>query len=214
MSAVFEHIVLPSTTLSPATLHVTMSVNGYKLKPALRVAGIFLVFSLGLIQGCYSPQVIARSGPDRLERLSTAALCHSMTTRDRNDAEIRAELARRELFTDEEMQAIDQSKIFVGMSRRAFECSWPLPWHGNFIVIRVRAFAGEVEGRRRAVYEYTERVRYQELLPCEPPMAVFVEDNVLVGFLHGELPDEERRFDFEPAAWAQGSECAFLSHDY
>ena len=195
-----------------------MSVNGYKREPAagswLHVAGsIFFVFSLGLIQGCYSPQLVARSGPDRLERISNAALCHSMTTRDRNDAEIRAELARRALFTDKEMQAIEQSRIFVGMSRRAYECSWPLPWHGNVIMIRVRAFADEAEGRRRIVYEYTERVKHQELLPCEPPMAVFVEDKVVVGFLHGELPDEERRFGFEPAAWTQSSECAFLSHD-
>ena len=83
----------------------------------------------------------------------------------------------------------------------------------NVIMIRVRAFADEAEGRRRIVYEYTERVKHQELLPCEPPMAVFVEDKVVVGFLHGELPDEERRFGFEPAAWTQSSECAFLSHD-
>jgi hypothetical protein len=110
------------------------------------------------------------------------------------------------------MQAIEQRKIFVGMSVPAFECSWPRPWNGNFIFMRVRLLSAEVDGRIRRVYPYNQRVKYQELLPCDPPMAVFVEDDTVVGFLHGELPEDWRLY-FDPAAWTLNSECAFYSHD-
>lgn len=170
----------------------------------------FSVFLLCPIQGCYSPQIIARSDPSRLARISTGRLCHSLTTQERNDEDIRAELSRRAVFTDREMQAIDQSKIFVGMTMQAYECSWTLPWYGNFVARRVVGYQEEIEGQQRAVFEYSGRVMYQESLPCKPPMTVYFEDDVVVGFLEGGLPDEESRFDFESARWVEGSDCAFL----
>jgi len=57
--------------------------------------------------------------------LPTGVLCFHYASGDALDDKIRRELKRRNVFTAKEWNAVERHKIFIGMSKEAFHCSWP-----------------------------------------------------------------------------------------
>ena len=83
---------------------------------------------VGLLVGCAeSPIRIGMMDAEDLVQVATASLCFDYSTFHRHDAKIRPELERRIIFTSREWKAIEQHRIFIGMSESAFGCSWPPP---------------------------------------------------------------------------------------
>jgi hypothetical protein len=75
----------------------------------------------GFLAGCAgSPARIAMMDDEDLSRVETINLCGAYVKFDNWDSKFKAELLRRDVFSENEWRAIDAHKIFIGMSELAF----------------------------------------------------------------------------------------------
>jgi hypothetical protein len=87
---------------------------------------------LTLISCAGSPFNISRMSPDELQNQDILPLCRAYSHEwHKGNENIRAELIRRNVFTTDEMQMIDQGQIGIGMSQMAVICSWGYPYDVN-----------------------------------------------------------------------------------
>ena len=85
-----------------------------------------------LLVGCEgTPARIGMMDADELTDVATVHLCDIYSFLHRHDAKIWLELERRNIFTAREWEAVEQYRIFIGMSEAAFRCSWPKPEFGD-----------------------------------------------------------------------------------
>ena len=125
--------------------------------------------------------------PDDLIDVPTSSLCFAYTWDDFNDEKIRPELERRNVFTPRELEAIDQRRIFIGMSELAFQCNWPGPHPIDPFDNRVRHFSKEGPWGERQIYDYglgpgRKLPDGAHLIPGEWPKRVYIENGVIVAF--------------------------------
>jgi len=74
--------------------------------------------------GCAgSPMAISMKSPEQLKEVPDEQLCDAYASC--KVEKIRSELLSRNLFTDKEWQAIENSDIFVGMSKKALFAARP-----------------------------------------------------------------------------------------
>ena len=119
-----------------------------------------------------------------LMRVEVEDLCLAYASFDKWDSKVKAELERRNVFSTKEWQAIDDRKIFIGMSETAFWCSWPGPSPMDLDSARV---AKEGSWGARVVYEYGLGLKGglplgAEVIPGAWPKKVYVENGVIVAY--------------------------------
>lgn len=93
-------------------------------------------------------------------------------------------MGRRNVFSAKEWQAIDDRKIFIGMSERAWRCSWPGPGALDIDSARV---AKEGPWGVRVVYEYGLGLEGglpvgADVIPGGWPKKVHIENGVIVAY--------------------------------
>ena len=162
---------------------------------------IRVIIVLGLLSGCASAPVrMAGYSDDELAELHINQLCHHYAGHDGFDEKVKRELIRRGSFTEKEWNAIDQHKIFIGMSRDAFRCSWP---KNLFWVYDPQISYATKEGPWgvREVIEYHELgwldpgYSYPDTLPEPYPKRIYFENNVLVAYQEGDDVQKSDCFD-------------------
>lgn len=119
-----------------------------------------------------------------LVRVEVEDLCLAYASFNKWDPKVKAELERRNIFSAKEWQAIDDRKIFIGMSERAFQCSWPGPSPMDLDSARV---AKKGSWGLRAVYEYGLGLKGglpigADVIPGEWPKKVYIENGVIVAY--------------------------------
>ncbi len=149
---------------------------------AMRILTAVLVVALAACAG--SPVRIGMMDPEDLIEVPTSSLCYDYVTFNNHDAKIRPELERRNIFTPREWEAIDQRRIFIGMSELAFQCSWPAPFIFDTDSVYV---SKEGPWGERAVSEYGLGVQGglpegADVIPGEWPKRVYIENGVIVAF--------------------------------
>ncbi len=151
---------------------------------AMRILTAVLVVALAACAG--SParirSDIRKMDPEDLIEIPTSSLCYDYTWGDFNDEKIRPELERRDLFGPREWEAIDQHKIFIGMSSLAFHCSWPPPEPIVELLDSIRTKEGP--WGIRVMYEYSND---GPLPSCPHPSAVYIENDTVVAYQEVEI---------------------------
>ena len=130
---------------------------------------------------------IGMMDPADLARVETLLLCNAYSRFDDHDAKIKPELQRREVFTPDEWEAIEQHRIFIGMSEMAFRCSWATP---ELLDIDSIYVSKEGPWGQRGVYEYGLGLPGglpigAEAIPGTWPKRVYFENGVIVAFQEG-----------------------------
>ena len=174
---------------------------------------------LGVLAGCAgSPVRIAMMDDEDLSRVEAIDLCFAYARFDDSDSKIKAELLRRDVFSEQEWRAVDTHKIFIGMSELAFRCSWPFSPAMDLDSLRL-----EQKGTWgvRTLYKYnrnTGAYKYDEdLLPGPWPKKVYFENGVLIAYQESSAAHdpgcfafkEETCFDFDGVVSTEESD-AFL----
>lgn len=119
-----------------------------------------------------------------LMRVEIEKLCIAYAGFDKWDAKIRVELERRYVFSKREWQAIDDRKIFIGMSEQAFQCSWPGP---DLLDLDSAYVEKEGPWGIRGIYEYGLGLEGglpigATIIPGAWPKKVYVENGIIVAF--------------------------------
>ena len=152
----------------------------------------YLIF-LGLLAGCAgSPLHIGMMDDEDLMRVEVEDLCLAYASFNKWDSKIKVELKRRNVFTAKEWQAIEDRKIFIGMSESAFRCSWPGP--GVLDLDSARVAKGGPWGVR-VVYEYGLGLEGglpvgADVISGEWPKKVFIENGVIVAYQEASAVDD------------------------
>jgi len=164
---------------------------------------------LSLLAGCAgAPFRMADYSDDELAELHVIELCFHYASHDRFDEKIRRELDRRGSFTEKEWEAIDQHKVFVGMSRDAFRCSWPR--HRSILYDPQISYASK-EGPwgTREVVEYLKlgwldpEYSFLDTIPHPYPKRIYFENDVLVAYKEGDEVQKSDCFD----VFSHNNEC-------
>ena len=143
---------------------------------------------LGLLSGCVgiiaateSPYHISIMSDEELQQAQATNLCPVYAAGSSSGSKIRAELLRRNIFSEKEWQAIDAHKIFTGMSELAFTCSWyfneDFAWSNNL-------YEREGPWGVRKVFLYSGRPQSNgaDPIPGRWPKTVYVENGVIVAY--------------------------------
>lgn len=77
-----------------------------------------------MMVGCAnSPFQLSMMSPEELQQVETSILCKHYG-HDKGSVKTRAELVRRNIFTEKEWELIDNSRVQIGMSELALLGSW------------------------------------------------------------------------------------------
>ncbi len=138
---------------------------------------------LVLLTSCAgSPGPISKMDAEELAQVAIVYLCYSYSSSEKHDVKIRPELERRNIFTEREWAAIDQHKIFIGMSALAFQCSWGEPDIFESLLNLRRTKEGP--WGLRVMHHYSDvgdpyAIRFPS---CTTPYAVYIENDTVVAF--------------------------------
>ena len=150
---------------------------------------------LGLLAGCAeSPVRIGMMNDEDLASVEIGNLCFAFAGYSKWDPKIKVELQRRNVFNKKEWQAIDDHKIFIGMSEQALQCSWPVP---DSLDLDSARLVKEGPWGVRVVYQYGDNhgvIQYD--LPGEWPKKVYVENGVVVAYQEAYAARENNCLSF------------------
>jgi len=178
---------------------------------------ILLVLTTISFAGCVASPAI----PD-YSALSIDELCSLW----RVDQVALNELDLRAGFSEREWSAIQQSKVFVGMSEDALVCSRGLPTVAGFgevffgfpgyAEVRVNVQSQDGDWGTRSIHTYSYRDlqsqwQGRDVRPLDMKIWVFVENGVVVNFAHGPKEDVYN-YEFTSAEfWWKGYKKPFFT---
>ena len=182
---------------------------------------ICYMIMLGILSGCTSLwgkesyYGIPYLSDEEMQQAQATNLCWAYALGSSSRSKIRAELLRRNIFSEKEWQAIDANKIFVGMSELAFRCNWyfnsPLEFSHNL-------YAREGPWGERKVFAYSSSPRKEgaDPIPGRWPKVVYVENGVIVAYQESRASKyrdciswfrKDSCFDFESVVTTEDSDA-------
>ena len=183
---------------------------------------ICYMIMLGILSGCAalvgkeSYYGIPFLSDEEMQQAHATNLCPVYAAGSSSDSKIRAELLRRDVFSEKEWQAIDANKIFIGMSELAFRCSWYFNRDWEF---RQHLYDREGPWGERKVFIYGDRPgsnKGRGPIPGRWPKTVYVENGVIVAYQESSTTNyrdciswfrKDACFDFDSVVTTEDSDA-------